>query len=97
MPQPVHIEGCLLQRTLGKWAACFTPHKALQLKLIEDTITEILENLSSQDDEFEIDVEMFAAMRRAALHEFGMAKLLPSNERPRGNLSRSEQHSMKRE
>lgn len=95
MPQPTHIEGCLLQRVLGKWAACFTPHQALQAKLVEDTITETLEKLSSQDDGVEIDVELFATMRRIALREFSMANAPPKTRQRRESASRNDHRSMK--
>jgi hypothetical protein len=96
MKRPAQIEGCLLQRTLGKWAACFTPHHALQVKLVEDTITETLKTFSSRGDEAAIDAELFLTMRRLALRAFGSAFALPDNYPLRNSFPPDKNISTKR-
>ncbi|NTE48065.1 hypothetical protein [Agrobacterium pusense] len=96
MQRPAQIEGCVLQRTLGKWAACFTPHHALQVKLVEDTITETLKTLSSRGDEAAIDRELFLTMRRLALRAFGLAYALPDSYPLHNSFPPCENTSMER-
>jgi len=72
VPLELRIEGCLLHRTLGIMAARFTPHGALRAKFVDEAVTEVLRNLCERDDDFDIDMELLAAMRRVALREFGL-------------------------
>ncbi len=70
---PTIFSHCLLRRILVRWAARFTSDEALQIHLVEKTISEILREFPVADDDSSIDVELLATMRRVLLREFGVA------------------------
>ena len=74
-----NLDNCLLRRTLMRWAVLFTSHDGLRVKLVEDTINHTLRRFPVQDDEFAIDVELFATMRRVFLREFSIPSTRTDN------------------
>lgn len=75
VPQPEISRHCLLRSILIRWATRFTPNEALQVHLVEKTISEILREFPVIDDTSPIDVELFSTMRRVMLREFGVQGL----------------------
>lgn len=72
MPYALDFKDCLLRRILFRWAVRFTSFEQIQYDLVEKTIRETLEEFPEAADDFTIDVQLFATMRRVALQEFGI-------------------------
>ncbi len=80
MPLPFYFDHDLLRRLLFRWAAKFTADERMQSRMVEKTISEIIQYFAAADRDSKIDVELLAALRRVALQEFS-AHPRPSFER----------------
>lgn len=75
MTQPSVYNDCLLRRLLFRWAMRFTSFEQIRSALVERTIRETLQQFPDAGDDFTIDVELLATMRRIALKEFGIPRI----------------------
>jgi len=78
LPLPSYFDHDLLRRLLFRWAKRFTSFEQIQRDLVERTILEIVAEFPEAADDFAIDVQLLATMRRLALQEFGILFDAPS-------------------